>query len=683
MATYTAVAGGGNWNSAATWGGAGFPIAGDTAILNATSGQVTVTANATCLILNCTGYANTLTINNGITLTVNGVGATISLGGTIASGTTGVLSTVGTNTAVTINFNGITIPRLTVGYNNGVTTPVQTMTINGTNPTVQNFTFGSIGRVVLSGTELTITSSFTSNATGVPHLLSGTTLRFSGTVSYQANAGQRLAINMTVTTGSTLILNSNFLTESSVITFQTGSFLTHNNFTLTPRGTITLDTSPIEWYDITLVVDQTTLNLTSDLNITNKVEVNASVFGTIFRIQSSGGTRNVNIKGSLISIASTVTADGLISNSTTNFNLIGTGTLRGRFNNVLININTTNPLGYTIGDNTLNNLLLFTNSVLTLVGTSVAQVFNSSSLLRIGGNPVTLDTNRTSTGGSQIFWANVDQFIVTSVLVLNTETTFRGNATFNNTFTLNGSKCLIEGSFSAPNSSIGGTSIIELAGSNNSNWNSGTTTTATYQNNITVNKSGGATVSILNSLTWGLAGRTLQRTAGNINPGTSTVTIPNAAVTINNMVFNNLTITAGPTITQNSGNTVNGNLTCNGTTTFSGTAGFTTGGFICTTAASTLTLQSGVTYSVTSNLDLFATLASPIILTSSSAAANTKLTLSNNATQRVYFVRATRIDSGDGQTIWNSYSTLSTPLTNTINWNPGVKPAPYNLIFIS
>ena len=116
MATYTEVAGGGNWNSAATWGGSGFPIAGDTAILNATSGQVTVTANATCLILNCTGYANTLTINNGITLTVNGVGATISLGGTINSATTGEISTIaGPGGSCTINFNGVTIP-IRIGF---------------------------------------------------------------------------------------------------------------------------------------------------------------------------------------------------------------------------------------------------------------------------------------------------------------------------------------------------------------------------------------------------------------------------------------------------------------------------------------------------------------------------------------------------------------------------------------
>ena len=65
MATYTAKAGGGNWNATGTWtrtgGGTGYPQGGDTAVLNASSGNVVINSNNACAILNCTNYGGTLT----------------------------------------------------------------------------------------------------------------------------------------------------------------------------------------------------------------------------------------------------------------------------------------------------------------------------------------------------------------------------------------------------------------------------------------------------------------------------------------------------------------------------------------------------------------------------------------------------------------------------------------------
>lgn len=163
MAVYTAVLAGGNWNVPATWTGGtpgAFPTTGDTAILNATSGPVTVTANALCLVLDCTGYANTLIINTGFSINVSGTGATISLGGTISTLQQGILSTASGTIAVTINFNGVTIPRLSCGFTTGASN--QTVTINGTNPTVENLTIvnsGGVGTTILANIPLTITSS--------------------------------------------------------------------------------------------------------------------------------------------------------------------------------------------------------------------------------------------------------------------------------------------------------------------------------------------------------------------------------------------------------------------------------------------------------------------------------------------------------------------------------------------
>lgn len=63
----------GNWNAAATWGGAGVPVAGDTVTI-ANGDVVTVTANAAATSITIPGgnQDSYITINNGISLTVSG-----------------------------------------------------------------------------------------------------------------------------------------------------------------------------------------------------------------------------------------------------------------------------------------------------------------------------------------------------------------------------------------------------------------------------------------------------------------------------------------------------------------------------------------------------------------------------------------------------------------------------------
>jgi len=71
MATWTAAAGGGNWNDNDTWEeGGGYPGAGDNAVLDSGSGNVTVNVASACMDITCTGYTGTLTL--GADLTVYG-----------------------------------------------------------------------------------------------------------------------------------------------------------------------------------------------------------------------------------------------------------------------------------------------------------------------------------------------------------------------------------------------------------------------------------------------------------------------------------------------------------------------------------------------------------------------------------------------------------------------------------
>jgi len=151
--------------------------------------------------------------------------------------------------------------------------------------------------------------------------------------------------------------------------------------------------------------------------------------------------------------------------------------------------------------------------------------------------------------------------------------------------------------------------------------------------------------------------------------------------------FNITIVGTTPTKTL-SGNVWNiaGTLTVNATATFAGTIGWTAATFSSIpTGSTTITIQNGVTYTVTGSLVMQGNSPTTAILffTSNSATVRAIFTLDNGASQFVYFVRATRIDSGAGQTIWDVPGTISPLLTDTINWNQGSRPAPIAYSFIS
>jgi len=98
MAVITISNTGGNWNATGTWVGGVVPVAADSVIATATSGPLTVTANATINGVNFTNYTNTFTINSGVTLS-QGAGSATSQPFTFVSG----MTVAGTGT---LSFNG-------------------------------------------------------------------------------------------------------------------------------------------------------------------------------------------------------------------------------------------------------------------------------------------------------------------------------------------------------------------------------------------------------------------------------------------------------------------------------------------------------------------------------------------------------------------------------------------------
>lgn len=113
MATYTAAAGGGNWNDTATWEeGGGYPGSGDNAVFDSGSGNVTVNVASACLDITCTGYTGTLTLGANLTvygslLFVSGMTFTPSTYAVIfAATTTGKTITTGGKDFHHITFDG-------------------------------------------------------------------------------------------------------------------------------------------------------------------------------------------------------------------------------------------------------------------------------------------------------------------------------------------------------------------------------------------------------------------------------------------------------------------------------------------------------------------------------------------------------------------------------------------------
>jgi hypothetical protein len=116
-----------------------------------------------------------------------------------------------------------------------------------------------------------------------------------------------------------------------------------------------------------------------------------------------------------------------------------------------------------------------------------------------------------------------------------------------------------------------------------------------------------------------------------------------------------------------------------GSSSFSGTNGCSFYRLTNASAGTSITLKSGNSYTVTSQLSLAGSSTTAVSILGSVPSSYAILTLPAGATQSVSYVSATDIDSSLGQTIWDFSGTL----TRTINWNliPS-QPATLGSIFV-
>ena len=283
MAVYT-LAATGNWNSAATWGGAGFPIAGDTA--NITGGfTLTINVASACAIVNFTGFTGTLTVNNTLTVTgnitfVNGFTINTSSGTPILAKTTGGTLTVpaaGFTWPYSINFTGATTYTLvggdlTIGSTLSAITS-GTATINGAG-------------LVIYVKSVTASAATLAGTTKIKFITSGGT--WTGTIG--TTGGVEIAITPTANPDLTL---SSARYQDGTITYTSGNMGVQNLILISSVTFVNI--SSITFNTLTVGIAGNITILTADGDITCTTLSTAGGSAGFNNAQINSSSTNFNI----------------------------------------------------------------------------------------------------------------------------------------------------------------------------------------------------------------------------------------------------------------------------------------------------------------------------------------------------------------------------------------------------
>jgi hypothetical protein len=340
-----------NWNQADNWSTVSsasstntgtFPIAGDTANLDSGSTNVTVNVASACAILNMTGYAATITMNNTLTCS-----STTTLGGTFAG--TSALTLSG---ALTLTSNGVVVPTINFTGNN-TKTLTGDLTISGTATITGNTTFAGTGNLITQG-------NFVMNGT-----LTGRTVeRQGGTWSGSSTLSSALIFNGDSTISGTVAVGG-----STDITWVSGTITTTGS-TVNIAGSRTISVgNNITFATITgTATSASTLTLNADLYCANTSNAN----NNILAVSTAGGYK-VYVSGNFGHATNIGTWTG-----TANIVLNGTGT----WNNA--NLSVAMPVTInTAGTITLGTCTITTGATIVYTAGTIS---GASSLMRLNGN---------------------------------------------------------------------------------------------------------------------------------------------------------------------------------------------------------------------------------------------------------------------------------------------------------
>lgn len=280
--TWYACSGGGNWNGASVWtsiladevgctASTGNPVAGDTAILNSNSGNITITSAAAAAILNETGYTGTLAFST-FEATISGLctiqsamtstSGILSCGGgiTLAATPTGTFPLLFMSSSGTFTPAGFTWPGVFAATNGATVTAVGAVIVG----TLENYTSLSAGAgFTIAGAYGWTVSNFYINPVGA------------------SNRSWTFPASQTLTVTNSIQYLGQFVNSTSTITIKSGTSSTAFNLVYT--GTTSNENiSEGIFTDVNATGSTATLSnyfggtLTRTTNITN---VNASNIG--------------------------------------------------------------------------------------------------------------------------------------------------------------------------------------------------------------------------------------------------------------------------------------------------------------------------------------------------------------------------------------------------------------------
>jgi hypothetical protein len=529
-----------NWSTGGNWDTGSAPNSTTPAIFDGSTGlnpnkNCIITLNANCTDFILTGYTGQITFTN--TLTVN----MTTTAGNITFSASPLFSMVGPN-GITYNNTTLTITTRTL-TTNGYTFGLPFATTGGNVASTLNFvgnfqvsTFtGGVTNLLFTGNELRVSGNFTGAA-------GGSSLKvLNGPGNITSAAINNLEINaptFTRTFGAT----SHTITGSFVITagnvVATGSTLSLILNTFNPNNaTLNNINFPSAVYTVTILSN---VNLTGNLTWGNSMVINGP--GKIFvagNMTGGGGSGNA-----IVEMIGTGTITNNINLPTIINSPSGTITLAsnasfGHFTYISGTLNITSQLEIR-GSLTITNALVITG-VSLLRFRNIPNVNTTINLTTNGHSwPGNAEIIPSSGGGNLIITLNlIDNFTVLgnfSVLL------FTGSVAAQ---TINNNNLFIRGNLSVttPNG-LEGTATIILDGTSSSSISA-----TSIRNSLTVNKTGGASVTVSGNITWGAASRTLNlNSTTNFTTNNVTLTLSGTPLTIlnaSNSQFYNLTTAAG------------------------------------------------------------------------------------------------------------------------------------------
>jgi hypothetical protein len=494
---------------------------------------------------------------------------------------------------------------------------------------------------------------------------------FDGSVSNRnciINTTGLVCFNFTIQNGyNGTITFTNTLTVRGSITFITSvNFSGPNGLTcqstVFPPATLTYNSNN-KAFNLPLILSHNTItiNFINTWTVTN--------FTSSF---ISGNPHTYN--GGIVNVTGNLTIAQPTSTSTTQFVLAGTGTFATSQNwSPPTEINTSGAI--TVNSIILTNGCLFkytTASSVTVTGTMTVGIATLD-LQDLPFNDFLLRGN-----GTVALLSNAN---------FNNATFGDGNGTG---VQLNGAglRFNVRGNFRVGQASgfLAGTGIVCLKGSGtlSSFGANGVNTTGAIGVDLELNTSG--TYTVTSNISVAGASKYFTRTNGLINWSTFTLFINTNGRTFTTagITFNNVTTGTAITTTITNLFTIAGTLSiAGGITTFTGTAGWTCGTLTCSTPGTAIVLQSGITYTTTTNVIMLGTNANRITMRSNAPTVSYAIwTLQNPATQSMVYVNAQGVDSNAGMSIYSFQGVILTSLP-ALNWFNGASQGTKAFTFVN